>query len=168
MTSSFNDLPDQAIVLRDVDAPTIGLDRHEAMNFTVSLSEVRDTDDLSRVLGAALLFPYEALDLDVLLDLMSDLDWFGHEAGYVLEFVGVDELRKRQPDVLRSLVALLPNLCDRWRSGGIPFRIVLHCDAGTKREVREAIERVNARIRDAARRPWLADLAPAEVIEWVE
>jgi hypothetical protein len=138
------------------------------MRFRVSFEGVCGVDDLVNAVATELFFPHEASGLDALLDLMSDLDWFGHDAGYVVEFVGLDQLQRGDPELLAQLLALLPNLCDRWRSRGIPFCVVLRCKRSTRGVIRDAIEAANASIEKAAKQPWLADLTPVEVIECVD
>lgn len=168
MMASFEVLPPQAIVLIGVDAPDVASTLTDQMRFRVSLDHVSDVDGLFQAVAMELVFPHDAWGLDALLDLMSDSDWFGSEAGYVVEFDGLDQLHRRNPELLARFVSLFPNLCDRWRSSGIPFRLVLRCQPATRGAVREAIDTANAEIEKAALLPWLTDLAPAAVIECVE
>lgn len=165
---SPRDLPSQVVVLQGVDAPDSVSLSQGLMRFRVNLEGVCGVDDLIGVVAAELLFPHDASGLDALLDLMSDLDWFGHDAGYVVEFAGLDQLQRRDPELLEQFLDLLPNLCDRWGSSGVSFRIVLRCKRSTRGVIRDAIDAANARIEKAAKQPWLADLTPVEVIECVD
>lgn len=168
VTMSPRDLPSQVIVLQGVDVPDSVSISQGLMRFRVSFEGVRDVDDLISAVATELFFPHDASGLDALLDLMSDLDWFGHDAGYAVEFAGLDQLQRRDPELLAQFLSLLPNLCDRWRSSGVPFRVVLRCKRSTRGVIRDAIDAANARIEKASKRPWLADMTPVEVVECVD
>lgn len=169
MTAPFEALPPQVIVLASADATNcIGSVLGSEMVFRIDLGDARDTESVIRVVARELIFPHEATGFDALLDLMSDLDWFGAHAGYVVHLDGLDHLRRRDSELLARLVALLPNLCDRWRSRGVPFRLVLRGSPATRAAVREVLDVANAWMEEAAKRPWLADIGPAEIIECVE
>lgn len=47
------------------------------------------------------------------------------QAGYVVVFRAVDELRQHAEDVFRDVVSILPSVCDRWRTIGTPFSVVI-------------------------------------------
>lgn len=168
MSGSLDDCPPQAIVLTgsaESERPSLPVGH---MDFRLDLGDVRDANELVRVLADELMFPHEASGFDALLDLMSDLDWFGNDAGYVVDLRDLDQLDEHAPDVLARFVALLPNLCDRWRSRGVPFRLILRCHGTTKQTVRSVLDTANAELQEASHRPWLADVAPAEVVEFVD
>lgn len=136
-----------------------------AMWFRVHLGEARNVEEVARVIGEELLFPYDAANLDAALGMMSDLDWFGSEVGYILEFVGLDSLLSEAPLLFTQFISMLPYLCDRWRSRRIPFYLVLQGQRATRQLLRSTIDAANAEIVEASRHPWLSDVRPAEVLE---
>lgn len=137
MTSDLSGAPPQAIILSRSGAAECAFPSGAYMRFQLRLGEVADVGELTQVVSTGMMFPHEASGLDAVLDLMSDLDWFGSDAGYVVELHELDQLVERVPDLLARFVALLPNLCDRWRSRDIPSRVILRgdeaSDAGSHR-----------------------------------
>lgn len=160
----LDDVPLQAILLVANEDLCDMIIPPGVTRFRVNLEGVSDLDALYRAVASEMIFPHHGRGLDALLDLMSDSDWFGNSAGYVLEFTGVDEVQRLNPDLLTRLAALLPLLADRWRSSGVSFRVVVHSEQPARDVLRIGFDSTNAAIERAKLMPWNTDLEAAEVI----
>ena len=158
-------LRDQAIWVSSSGVVPSQLKHAHETRFVVELdvSTSRSVRDVVALLAENFLFPHDAAGLDAALDLMSDLDWLDHDTGYALYVRGLDRLAITDESLLRRLVGMLPQLCDRWRTRCVPFQVVLIASVATVSVLREVLELANREIEQAATKPWLHDLKPVEV-----
>lgn len=167
MTHPRQRVPSQAVLLAD---NTEKLEDHfelpELSEYVVDLGSVSTVRDLTGVFGREFLFPYEAVNLDVLIDLMSDLEWLAPENGVLCILTGLDELYSSHAKLLSAMVALVLGLCDRWRDGEVPFVIALRSARSTRRFIQRTIDTENSK-EEASRSlfPWLDEFIPVEVLE---
>ena len=113
----------------------------------VSLTDVHGTPALVERLADALMFPVEVTGLDAVVSLMSDLDWFGNEKGYLVVARGLAE----GADATDAFVSILPNVVDRWRSRATDFVVVLDSSAG---RLQRTLAAANLAMRRAGELPW--------------
>ncbi len=85
--------------------------------FQLKFDGIKTQERLEHYLMDQFEYPYPAKGLDAAADLMSDLEWIGSDAGYLFIATGV------HGGILavRLYVSLLPQIADRFRSGGVPF-----------------------------------------------
>lgn len=60
----------------------------------LNLEGVVDKEPLANCVSRQVLFPYETTNLDVVIDLGSDLYWFGTDNGNYLNVFGLYEIRR--------------------------------------------------------------------------
>jgi hypothetical protein len=113
----------------------------------LELSGVTDREMLVLYLSDMFKFPHEVRGLDATIDLMSDLEWLGGAAGYLIEIRGLG----RVPSVSDAIASMLPNMVDRWRSQGTPFTVTI--DESDDR-FRSALSNANRTMAEAGRLPW--------------
>ena len=95
------------------------------------------------------MFPHETRGLDAAIDLISDLEWFGNPAGYLVIVEGMDRAR----EIVATFARMLPNIVDRWRSQGGIFVVVLK-GAESSREAASALASANSALEAAGQLPW--------------
>jgi hypothetical protein len=93
------------------------------------------------------MFPYRIAGLDAALDLISDLEWFGNDRGYL---VAVDRSASA-PVAAEIFASLLPNIIDRWRTqDGVPFMVVMD---GNEPGLRATLIAANRKMDEAGSLP---------------
>lgn len=127
----------------------------------VDLTGVDDRRGLCRRLGAAFLFPYEVASLDAVVDLVSDLEWFGNDSGYLVEITGMDLVRS---ETLRDATGLLPAICDRWRSQHRGFVVLLIGESHRATALARLAE-ANSELGAASGLPWARDTGQVEIVD---
>ncbi|MCZ3386478.1 MAG: hypothetical protein LH630_05840 [Actinomycetia bacterium] len=115
----------------------------------VDLAGVHDRDALAELLAQTFMFPHETRGLDAAIDLISDLEWFGNPAGYLVIVTGMDQA----PEVVAPFARMLPNIVDRWRSQGGAFVVVLE-GAESSGEAASALASANSALAAAGKLPW--------------
>lgn len=130
----------------------------------VDLTGVNDRSELCKRLGEAFLFPYTTTSMDAVIDLLSDLEWLGHPAGYVVSIDGCDDVGS---DVLRDTVGMLPAIVDRWRTQHHGFVILLLGSSHRDLALTE-LNIANEELRARAELAWVQDTGPVEVIDHSE
>lgn len=125
----------------------------------LDLSDLSDQAALVRYLSFELMFPHEILGLDAAIDLMSDLEWFGNDQGYLVLILA----SAAKKSVTADMVSMLPDVVDRWRSGeDVPF--VVYCDVDSGR-VQRVLAARNRALTKAGRLPWVhPDTGPVDVV----
>ena len=115
----------------------------------LSLSGVQDRHDLCDRLAQTFMFPHESAGLDAAMDLISDLEWFGNDGGYLL----VIDAQGAPSVVMTDLAGILPAIIDRWRSQRKPFVVAMN-DAVNRVNLLRALEHANAALDKAGTLPW--------------
>ncbi|NMM17066.1 MAG: barstar family protein [Cellulomonas sp.] len=115
----------------------------------MDLARVHDRDGLAELLARTFMFPHETRGLDAAIDLISDLEWFGNPAGYLIIVEGMDRAR----EIVATFARMLPNIVDRWRSQGGIFVVVLK-GAESSREAASALASANSALEAAGQLPW--------------
>lgn len=115
----------------------------------LKLAGVRDRHDLCERLAQTFMFPHECAGLDAALDLISDLEWFGNDDGYLL----VVDAEGAPDAVITDLTGVLPAIVDRWRSQRQPFVVAL-TNAGNRVILYRLLEHANAALDSAGHLPW--------------
>lgn len=116
----------------------------------LNLAGVVDEPSLARFVSRQMLFPYETANLDVVIDLMADLDWFGSDTGYCLNVDGLYEIKQ---SVAATFVEIQPAIVDRWRSGGVGFVVQL-VGSNPPDFVASALALTNQKLVESAALPW--------------
>lgn len=99
-------------------ARSLGLDTTR-----IDLFDCRSKSELLERVAAALEFPSTfGHNWDALFDCLADLGW-RPATGYVLVFEHAAALRKTEPEVFDTAVAILCDAAAAWQARGIPFRV---------------------------------------------
>lgn len=135
-----------------VHSPALTALEHDARSrgmsvIRLSLAGLPDRAALVDYLSGAFMFPHEVGGLDAAVDLISDLEWFGNDAGYL---VVVRDLADAHV-IGDAFVSMLPNIVDRWRSRAVPFVVAL--DANDERFA-AALRVANLAMDRAGDLPW--------------
>lgn len=124
----------------------------------LDLSDVSDDAGLANRLSSTFMFPYHTCGLDAAIDLISDLDWFGNPAGYLIIVDGLGHV----DGVYESFGGMLPNVVDRWRSQGTSFIVVIR---ERPERLISALLEANRRMGEAGSLPWAQPgTGPVEVV----
>ncbi|MFB4197780.1 barstar family protein [Streptomyces carpaticus] len=94
----------------------------------LDLTGVRDKAGLLRSCAEQLGFPdgfghnWDALD-----DCLRDLSWWGEPGadGWTVEVTGWGELRRRAPELARTLAEIFADAGTYWRERGVPLTVTL-------------------------------------------
>ncbi len=99
-------------------ARSLGLDTTR-----IDLFDCRSKGELLERVAAALDFPATfGHNWDALFDCLADLGW-RPATGYVLVFEHAAALRKTEPEVFDTAVAILGDAAAAWQARGLPFRV---------------------------------------------
>lgn len=150
--------------LTDVESHHLA-DHYRAAGCSViclDLDGVTSIEELVDRISAAFLFPYRVSGLDAALDLMSDLEWFGNDVGYVVVLDGLGSIQGR---VSGRLLKILPAVADRWRSQRRTFQVLVLDDGTSPEDTLAGLSAGNQLLAEAARHEWASDTGPVPVIE---
>ncbi|MGM7774472.1 hypothetical protein ACSVHC_00360 [Arthrobacter sp. KNU-44] len=118
------------------------------MIFRLDLTGLPDRSALADYLAQEFMYPFKTAGLDAAVSLISDLEWFGNTNGYLVIARGLTN----PSAVGDSFVSILPNITDRWRTGGaIPFVVAID---GKGDELQSSLQDANDRMDEFARLPW--------------
>lgn len=124
----------------------------------LDLHDVSGRLGLVEYLARAFMFPHEIGGLDAAVDLISDLEWFGNDRGYLVVASGVSGTTVAG----ESFVSILPNIIDRWRSQAVPFVVAID---GEDDRVRSSLFEANCEMERAGKLPWAQPgTGPADVV----
>lgn len=120
------DLTEPFIIHLGVDEASIDRAQSEARSrgisvFSLDLTSIQDSDSLVDYMAREFRFPHEVTSVDAVLDLVSDLDWFGNDNGYLMIIHGMSKYL----EISKDFVTVLPGIVDRWRSGTTPFIVII-------------------------------------------
>lgn len=113
----------------------------------LALTGLPDRASLVDHLARAFMFPHEVGGLDAAVDLISDLEWFGNDDGYLVVARGLAD----SSAIGEAFVSMLPNIVDRWRSQAVPFVVALD-DKGE--QLQSALQAANRAMERAGELPW--------------
>ena len=113
----------------------------------LDMTRAADAISLSTYLARAFRFPHKVVGLDAAIDLISDLEWFGNDKGYLVVARGLPD----SSPIAEMFASLLPNIVDRWRSQGVPF---LGAIDGAGPRLVGAMRAANDELERASRLPW--------------
>lgn len=113
----------------------------------LDLTDLSDRSALADYLAKAFSFPHRTTGLDAAVDLISDLEWLGNAAGYLVIARGLSDIS----DVSDAFVSMLPNIVDRWRSQAVPFVVAIETN---DERVRARLLAANDEIARAGKLPW--------------
>lgn len=78
--------------------------------------------------------------------------------GYVLLLKNASQLRRRNRRAFANLVGILPDVSDRWQTGGQRFHVVFTGDVRLRAAVREIVERENLLLAEAFDVAWRREI----------
>jgi RNAse (barnase) inhibitor barstar len=112
-----------------VDA-TVAASRALAFStWRIDLADCRDDASLFVRIAASLSFPaWFGFNWDALFDCLADLQWLDPAGGYVLVFENAQAFAASAADDYGTLVEVLDDAAERWRSENVPFWAFV-CDA---------------------------------------
>jgi hypothetical protein len=116
----------------------------------LGLEGVTSTAGLCQRLSEVFMYPHETRGLDAAIDLISDLEWFGSERGYLVLISGLDGV---PPEVAGDLGGIWPNILNRWRAGRTTF-LVIALEAGAQPTFEDQVHLGNAQMDAAGSLPW--------------
>lgn len=109
-------------------------------------------------LARQFMFPHEVAGLDAVVDLISDLEWFGNANGYLVVARGLAD----GSEAGEAFVSMLPNIVDRWRSQDVGFIVAI--DSRGSR-LQSALAAANREMAQAGELPWAQPgTGPVDVI----
>lgn len=134
--------------------------RHMGMTlFEVDLASVARVAELHRLFEEVLRVPYPVVTWDGLLSYMAQVDdWLPNPNGYVLLLKNASQLRRRNRRAFANLVGILPDVSDRWQTGGQRFHVVFTGDVRLRAAVREIVERENLLLAEAFDVAWRREI----------
>ena len=91
----------------------------------VDLRGCRDKPALLKRIARALGTPAaQGRNWDALADQLRDLGWLPESRGYILLFTHAASLHANDPASFSTLLSLLADAADHWRTRGVPFQAV--------------------------------------------
>ena len=121
--------PRQAGVYRVMRAdlvPLLALAQDEFVTVhDIDLHGIDDKPALLARIAEALAFPTDwGRNWDALADQLRDLGWLPESRGYILLFTHAASLHANDPASFSTLLSLLADAADHWRTSGVPFQAV--------------------------------------------
>lgn len=113
----------------------------------LSLAGLPDRAALVDHLSGVFMFPHEVGGLDAAVDLISDLEWFGNDDGYLVVARGLSGASA----IGDAFVSMLPNIIDRWRSQAVPFVVALDAKG---EQLAAALQAANLAMERAGELSW--------------
>jgi hypothetical protein len=157
---SWSTAPYTVHVNGDPSASARAADAAGARVLTWSLAGIRNREELDESATVVFAFPFRSVSLDGLVDMLSDLDWLGVEHGVLL----IVEAADASSSIVQDVASILPDICDRWRSGSSQFEAYLNGVRDTA-TVAARLEESNASLDRAGRVPWSRhDIARVPVV----
>jgi RNAse (barnase) inhibitor barstar len=105
-----------------VDATLVASSALNFSSWRIDLSRCRDDSTLFVQIAATLSFPaWFGFNWDALFDCLADLQWQPSAPGYVLIFEHAQEFAAASVDDYGTLIEVLDDVAERWRSENIPF-----------------------------------------------
>lgn len=92
--------------------------------FVVDGRELRTREDVDRALAAEVMAPFPFCGWDAQHSVLSNLEWFGNEVGYVLVVHGTDARLRHWREGFEIFASLLVHTSRRWQGIGNAFHVV--------------------------------------------
>ncbi len=146
-----------------VDAGESETELDDHLDFEVDLGGSETVGEVLQGLVLGFNLSVAPSGFDAALDILTDVRGLLSES-IAVRVTGLDT-HKGSASPVEEFVSLLPPLCDRWRSQGLRFRVLLECSGPVRDRVRAELVRANAQLEEASAVPWVNDASPVEIRE---
>lgn len=118
-------------------------------------AEFRTMEDVDRALAEEVMAPFPFCGWDAQYSILTNLEWFGNDVGYVLTVAGCDRWLAEWQEGFSMFVAVVTASSRLWQEIGNAFHVVFlggaavaeHVAATVERELRERPRQFDASVR---------------------